>query len=167
MVERNAVIVCGVDGSASSERALEWAVDEAVVRDCTLRVVTAWTWDRVEDLGVATSESGAKGHAAEIQDEVVARVLEHAERAPEIDRRFPRGLASTALCEESTDADLLVLASHGHGTLYDKLVGTTAQRVLHHATCPVVVIPAPSHESRRPRSRRSAHREGAPAIPFR
>lgn len=86
-------------------------------------------------------------------------MLEHAERAPEIDRRFPRGLASTALCDESIAADLLVLASHGHGTLYDKLVGTTAQRVLHHATCPVVVIPAPSHESRRPRSRRSTHRE--------
>lgn len=57
---------CVVSMGRRPERALEWAVDEAVVRDCTLRVVTAWTWDRVEYLGVATSESGAEGHAAEI-----------------------------------------------------------------------------------------------------
>ncbi len=168
MDERSGVIVCGVDGSAASERALEWAMDEASVRGCQLRVVTAWTWDGVEDMVAARSEHEARERAAEIQDEVVARVLENVEHAPDVDRRFPRGVASTALCAESVDAELLVLASHGHGTLYDKLVGTTAQKVLRHATCPVVVIPAPSHESHRPRSRLfRPSREGAPAIPFR
>lgn len=168
MDERNSVIVCGVDGSTSSERALEWAMDEASVRGCQLRVVTAWTWDGVEDLVAAGSEHEARERASEIQEEVVARVLEHVEQPPDIERRFPRGVAGSALCAESMDAELLVLASHGHGTLYDKLVGSTAQNVLRHATCPVVVIPAPSHQSRRPRSRLfRPTREGAPAIPFR
>jgi nucleotide-binding universal stress UspA family protein len=41
-------------------------------------------------------------------------------------------------------ADLIVMGSHGHGALYDLLVGTVTQGVIKAATCPVVVVPAPA-----------------------
>lgn len=38
-------------------------------------------------------------------------------------------------------ASWLVLGSHGHGAAYDLLVGSTAQGVVVHPPCPVLVVP--------------------------
>lgn len=45
-------------------------------------------------------------------------------------------------------ADYIVLGSHGHGALYDLLVGSTATGVLKKAKCPVMLV-APSQKARR------------------
>ena len=37
----------------------------------------------------------------------------------------------------------IVLGSHGHGALFNLLVGSVSEGVLHRATCPVVVVPSP------------------------
>jgi nucleotide-binding universal stress UspA family protein len=39
-------------------------------------------------------------------------------------------------------ADLIVMGSHGHGALYEFLVGSVTSGVLKGAKCPVLVIPA-------------------------
>ena len=41
-------------------------------------------------------------------------------------------------------ADLIVMGSHGHGALYDLLVGSVTHGVIKDAHCPVVVVPAVS-----------------------
>jgi nucleotide-binding universal stress UspA family protein len=41
-----------------------------------------------------------------------------------------------------TDADYIVMGSHGHTALYDLLVGSTTHGVLSQAACPVLVVPA-------------------------
>jgi len=38
-------------------------------------------------------------------------------------------------------ADAIVMGSHGHGALYELLVGSVTEGVLRAATCPVVVVP--------------------------
>jgi len=40
-----------------------------------------------------------------------------------------------------TEADMIVMGSHGHGAMYDLLVGSAAEGVLRGATCPVVLVP--------------------------
>ncbi len=54
-------------------------------------------------------------------------------------------------------ADLIVVGSHGRGTMGRLLLGSVAQKVLHEAQCPVMVVPhrrpvavAASHEHREP-----------------
>jgi nucleotide-binding universal stress UspA family protein len=42
---------------------------------------------------------------------------------------------------ERLDADYIVVGSHGHGALYDLVVGSTASDLLKKAPCPVVVVP--------------------------
>lgn len=42
---------------------------------------------------------------------------------------------------ETQAADLIVLGTHGHGALYNLLMGSTATGILKKATCPVLVIP--------------------------
>lgn len=45
------------------------------------------------------------------------------------------------ICEvaEEHEADLIVIGTHGH-TVLDTLLGTTAARVVNHATCSVLVV---------------------------
>ena len=38
--------------------------------------------------------------------------------------------------------ELIVIASHGYGPLRQLLIGSTAERVLHHTSCPVLVVPS-------------------------
>ena len=37
--------------------------------------------------------------------------------------------------------NLIIISSHGHGALGNFFLGSTAQRVIHNAKCPVMVIP--------------------------
>jgi nucleotide-binding universal stress UspA family protein len=37
-------------------------------------------------------------------------------------------------------ADLIVVGASGHSALYDRMIGSRAQKILHHANCPVLVV---------------------------
>ena len=66
----------------------------------------------------------------------VAVLLDHGEAIPRI-----------IMEAERTQADLLVLGSHGHGSLYDLLVGSTSEGVMRKTPCPVVLVPSPRNET--------------------
>jgi len=44
-------------------------------------------------------------------------------------------------------ADFILMGSHGHGKLYDFLVGSTASGVIKKARCGVIIIPPVDRES--------------------
>jgi nucleotide-binding universal stress UspA family protein len=53
------------------------------------------------------------------------------------------GLVEKILSQADTHAaELIVIGSHGHGALYDLLVGGVASGVLRGAKCPVLVVPS-------------------------
>jgi len=43
---------------------------------------------------------------------------------------------------ERLEADLIVVGSHGHGAVYDMLVGSISSEVIRRSTVPVLVVPA-------------------------
>lgn len=47
-----------------------------------------------------------------------------------------------ALAAAAADSDLIVIATHGYTGLKHVLMGSTAERVVRHARCPVLVVPA-------------------------
>lgn len=53
------------------------------------------------------------------------------------------GVPDRAILEEAAKvgADCIIMGSHGHGRLYDFLVGSTASGVIKRAKCAVLVIP--------------------------
>jgi nucleotide-binding universal stress UspA family protein len=61
------------------------------------------------------------------------------------DIRVMVGLPVQLILDEAvrTGADYVIMGSHGHGKLYDFLVGSTASGVIKRARCGVIVIPPP------------------------
>lgn len=56
------------------------------------------------------------------------------------------GIPGEELEKLSRDVDLLVLGSRGWGAVKRVVLGSTADRVVHNASCPVIVVPAPAEE---------------------
>ncbi|NIK59051.1 universal stress protein [Kribbella shirazensis] len=148
------VIVCGVDGSAAGQRAVEWAYDEARRRSCRLRAVTVWSWDGPEYGQLIGGPEEARQRAVDIQDEVLAKVVGDS-REPEVEKVVVDGRPSDQLCQAARDADLLVVGSHGHGAFHDALVGSTSVHVIRHAPCPVVLLPDQSRRAGKPKAAKS------------
>jgi nucleotide-binding universal stress UspA family protein len=44
---------------------------------------------------------------------------------------------------DALDADLIVMGTHGHGAMYNLLVGSATKGVLKHSTRPVLLVPGP------------------------
>ena len=44
---------------------------------------------------------------------------------------------------KSTEFDLLIIGRHGHGTLKDSMLGSTARRVLRRINIPALLVPLP------------------------
>jgi nucleotide-binding universal stress UspA family protein len=55
-----------------------------------------------------------------------------------------QGFAHVAIVElaRARKADLIVLGTHGHGFMGRILMGSTTERVIHDAPCPVMVVPS-------------------------
>jgi nucleotide-binding universal stress UspA family protein len=132
------VIVVGVDGSEASKRALRWAIEEGRLRHVTVRAVHAWQYP-VSDAwaGVPVNiydvlEEDAKEQLASIVAEADGEGVEQV---------VVLGAAPWALLDASRDAELLVVGSRGLGGFKGLLLGSVSQQCVHHALCPVVVIP--------------------------
>lgn len=143
MAGHKQLIVCGVDGSPASRRALEWAVAEAAMRQADIRVVSAWSGYGMEAIGAVSTPEDAEREAGRAQQRVLDAVLGGVEQPPAVEQVVVEDRPAHALVTASVDADLLVMGSHGHSGAHDRLAGSTSQRVLHHAACPVVVLPDP------------------------
>jgi nucleotide-binding universal stress UspA family protein len=138
-------IVVGIDGSDSAIEGLRWAIQEAQLRGATIDAINAWNYPYVVVPGAIVPAEPfadqAKDVAVEL-DQAMAAVAEEAKRAGvEINPIVTEGAASAVLCEAAEGADLLVVGFRGHGALRSLVLGSVTHDVLHHAPCPVVVIP--------------------------
>jgi nucleotide-binding universal stress UspA family protein len=58
-------------------------------------------------------------------------------------RQLESASLETVLSEcAKVEADLIIVGSHGHGALYNLLIGSVTADVLKRAKCPVLVVPA-------------------------
>jgi len=138
-------VVVGVDGSKGSQLALDWAVDEARTRGAELCVVHTWHDQYVSSYPLAPRamyRAILEGAARQILDEMVDAVDTTGLAAP-ITKKLVLGGAATALLLEAKDADLLVVGARGLGGFMGLLMGSVSSQVVHHASCPVVVVPEP------------------------
>ncbi|PWF82821.1 universal stress protein [Kocuria rosea] len=133
-------IVVGVDGSAESLTALEWAITEARFRDGRLHLVTAWQYPAMAAGGMewVLPDPDTYGQASQrIQAEALQKV--HVDDV-DISTEVVQKPVAAALLDASADADLLVVGSRGRGGFTGLLLGSVSNQVVHHASCPVLVV---------------------------
>jgi len=133
-------IVVGVDGSASSAVALEWAAHQAELTGDMLEAVTAWQWP--QSYGYPMPVPSGFDPAAEAT-KVLDTAVGHIRKAhPDVEIRTTvvEGYPAQVLVEASKGADLLVAGSRGHGELAGMLLGSVSEHCVTHAHCPVLVL---------------------------
>jgi nucleotide-binding universal stress UspA family protein len=134
-------VVVGVDGSAASVAALKWAAAYQAATGATIHAVLAWHYP-------SAIGPGAPGRAPKpVTEEVLGELTENLttaiqEGAPnaDIDQHITNGHPVEVLVDASSDADLLVVGSRGHGAFRGMLVGSVSIGCVTHAHCPVVVV---------------------------
>jgi nucleotide-binding universal stress UspA family protein len=138
-------IIVGIDGSGHSQRALEWAMKEAAIRNTTLVVLTVHE-------AIAGYFGGVSSYADDPVRTEQARVAAQAEtdkvlasldgqRPESVTVRAVHGFPVEELISAGKDADMIVLGSRGAGGFTRLLMGSTAGQVMQHAHCPVLIVP--------------------------
>jgi nucleotide-binding universal stress UspA family protein len=140
------VIVVGIDQSPGAKAALRFALEEARLRQATLRVVHAWQYGYLGATGLEGFLPAAGGEledfrrvAAAALDEILGEVVADQDDVA-IERRVDQGVPAAVLVEESHGAELLVVGSRGHGGFAQLLLGSVSQQCAQHASCPVVIV---------------------------
>ena len=138
-------IVVRVDGSARSEDALRVALGEARLRGSRLKVVNAW---RISHRIVYESRWAGVPIDPDLYPRMAQAELDRTVEEAGADAEVAvttvvrQGQAAEAICAEAKGADLLVVGSRGRGRLRSLLLGSVSNFVVHHAGCPIVVVPS-------------------------
>jgi nucleotide-binding universal stress UspA family protein len=142
-------ILVGADGSDESSRALAWAMREAAQHDLPLTVMTVhpapvrpathiyWNMPELPEGGLSEEQTRAA-----LQQFVDLVAEEIGEKAPDVTLIVATGDPAAELIRASQDADMVVLGRRGSGGFATLLLGSVSGKVMHHAACPVMVVPA-------------------------
>jgi nucleotide-binding universal stress UspA family protein len=138
------LIVVGIDGSDESKDALRWAVEEARIREATVRAVHAWSLypTLYPETGIVASD--VKELRVGVRQFVREFVADLVADSPDVDVDAVAiqgdGAPAQVLVEQAADAELLVVGSRGLGGFRELLLGSVSHQCVQHAPCPVVVI---------------------------
>ena len=134
-------IIVAIDGSEGARRALQTAIELARLTGARLTALT------VE--GPLPAYAATVGEVDEVKrekDSFFAGVAQHAREQAEasgveleVDVRAGHAAELITRYARDRDADLVVVGHKGH-FLEDYLLGSTADRVAHHAHCPVMIV---------------------------
>ncbi|WP_113703960.1 universal stress protein [Nonomuraea lactucae] len=142
-------VLIAYDGSDDAKAAIAFAGTLLKGR----RAVVLTVWERAvlapAGLMMAVGHSPAEDEAiSRAMAELAAEGAELAEQAgldatPRVELDPIAVWSSIMDVAEEIDATLIVTGTRGRGELTSLLVGSTANRVLHHASRPVLVVPVP------------------------
>ena len=145
-MSRQGTIVVGVDGSDCSRTALEFALDEAVLRGAGVRVVAAAPEADYWATSYGLSPSLLDEITADLEKAAQAMVDEVVRRRGGVVAEVPvsvsvlGGAPGRVLVDQSRDADLLVVGHRGRGGIRSAVLGSVGLQCVLHATVPVTVI---------------------------
>ena len=137
-------ILVGVDGSAPSKVAVDWAAREASMRELPLTIIYISPSPMVAadiPMPVSLTERVEK-HGQAVLREARSTAEDAAEGSNpiRIDTEMVRAAVLPTLIDRSKDADMIVVGCRGLGAIGRRLLGSVSSGLLHHAHCPVAVI---------------------------
>jgi nucleotide-binding universal stress UspA family protein len=139
-------IVAGVDGSPASQRAAAEAARLAAELGARLRLVTVVAltpgevWEAYAVTGRAVDPEQEQRQATERIFEELSTEFRREHPGLAVETLVLEGRAGDELAGAGRGAGLVVIGSHGHGGFTGMLLGSVSHRVVHEATCPVLVV---------------------------
>jgi nucleotide-binding universal stress UspA family protein len=141
------VVVLALDAEDAAAELLDFAFGEASRRGARLRVVNAWDvdWASVFRSEIDDEVDRAKAQTmADIRSAVDRLLSPWRARFPDVhlDVEVAEGSPSAVLTEATRNADAIIAGARRRGDKHGGMrVGPVTQTLLHHADCPVVVVP--------------------------
>jgi nucleotide-binding universal stress UspA family protein len=146
-------VLLATDGSASAMKATDVAIELAAALNASLRIVSVWR-EPVYEYGYVP---------VVYAPELALAQQQHAERAVDgaVSAAETAGVTATAevrqgdacdgICAaaEAAGADMIVLGAHGWGPVRRMIFGSVSSAVLHHASCPVLVVRGEARDDER------------------
>ena len=133
--KKPANIMVALDGSDTSATSMSYAVDMAEKFDSKLHLYKAVQFTAYPYTGIDDSlKNEPKTSEAKLQE----LASEYPDR--DISVRADISSPSTGILKASEQADLLVIASHGHGGIERWLLGSVTEKVLNQTNLPVFIV---------------------------
>jgi nucleotide-binding universal stress UspA family protein len=128
------------DGSDHAFNALSLALQIAKHDQAELHMVSVE--ERGHMLKLAGEPPQGTGMAS-VFDHILRRARHMAEHSQvKLHTHVLAGHPARDIVKLATDlnVDLILVGSSGHSALYDRMIGSRAQKIVHHATCTVLVV---------------------------
>ena len=133
-----------VDGSSHSDRALTWAIDLARKYSASLTVLSVVPLSAADYGGMAYVPQSAWEAQATYFRQVAERAGARAREAgiSSVTVKVLEGSVAGGILDYIADhaPDLVVIGSRGLGTGTRVLLGSVSDALVHHASCPVLVV---------------------------
>ncbi|MCB5179305.1 universal stress protein [Streptomyces antimicrobicus] len=143
--DRGEVVVGQHGGVEESADVLRFAFETASARKATLRVVRAWNLPPVYGYSPGSMWAADRfGGLEPFEQAALEQALEPwRTRWPEVDvvTHVEMGSAGQVLLSAAADAQLVVVGRQIRKSALGPRIGSVAHAVLHHAQCPVAVVP--------------------------
>jgi nucleotide-binding universal stress UspA family protein len=139
----NPAILVAVDGSPSSNAAVDWAARDAALHNLPLVLVHVLAPPVVMTFPETPMPPGYTEWQQEQGERHLREAVKIAERQDadlRVDAQIVVGSTVPMLVDMSRDAARLVVGSRGHGLLRRSLLGSVSSSLVRHAHCPVAVI---------------------------
>lgn len=147
-------IVCGVDFSDVSRRALDHALAIAAWYEARLTVMYAYQLPlaalaSTPFLSPPPAEAVALSPAdrESLQRQLEAFLPRGISTSTRVECRIAEGDAATEILTAAETADLLVLGTHGRSGFERLVLGSVAERLLRQAPCPLLIVPRASPDA--------------------
>lgn len=139
-------VLLGVDGSPANDPAIGFAFETASLRGVPLVALHAWRYPQSSGRGDMLPLLFDLDELAADEGRLLAEALAGwQEKYPDVTvlRQVVRGGTRRVLIEATSGAQLVVVGTRGRGGFTGLLLGSVSQAVLHHAGCPVAIVPHP------------------------
>ena len=136
-------ILVPTDFSDCSRKALIYAIPFAKQFDATITVVHVAPYF-IQSPGIVVDDTQLLEDSRKGLDNVV-RELSSLTKARAVFRMGNTASEIVAVAQE-TRADLIIISTHGNSGLMHLFLGSTAEKVVRHAPCPVLVVREKEHE---------------------